>query len=228
MKVSMLAAFGGGLLSFLSPCVLPLMPVYVSFVTGYSVQDLKEGRSSPIKILIPTLTFILGFSLVFVALGASATLIGEILNRYLHIISRILGILVIILGLHIMGVFRLPFLQRHLQFKEAKTPKGVLGPLILGMAFALGWSPCTGPILASILAYASTQQHVAKGIILLAAYSSGLAIPFLTFALLFSYAMKALQRFHRFFQAVEVVSGLILIGLGVVMLIGTFGFHSLI
>lgn len=220
IKVSLLAAFGGGLLSFLSPCVLPLMPVYVSFVTGYSVQELKEGEFSTVKILIPTLAFILGFSLVFVALGASATLIGEILNRYLHIISRILGILVIILGLHIMGVFRLPFLQRHLQFKEVKTPKGVLGPLVLGMAFALGWSPCTGPILASILAYASTQQHVAKGIILLATYSIGLAIPFLLFALLFSYAIKILQRFQRFFQAVEVISGLILIGLGVLMLQG--------
>ncbi len=220
MKVSILAAFGGGLLSFLSPCVLPLMPVYISFVTGYSVQELKEGRSSSVRILIPTLAFILGFSLIFVALGASATLIGEILNRYLHIISRILGVLVIILGLHIMGAFRLPFLQKHIQLKEVKAPKGVLGPLVLGMAFALGWSPCTGPILASILAYASTQQHVAKGIILLATYSIGLAIPFLLFALLFSYAMKALYRFHRFFRAVEVVSGLILIGLGIVMLKG--------
>ena len=220
MKVSILAAFGGGLLSFLSPCVLPLMPVYISFVTGYSVQDLKEGRSSSVRILIPTLAFILGFSLIFVALGASATLIGEILNRYLHIISRILGVLVIILGLHIMGAFRLPFLQKHIQFKEVKTPKGVLGPLVLGMAFALGWSPCTGPILASILAYASTQQHMAKGIILLSTYSIGLAIPFLLFALLFSYATKTLHRFHRFFRTVEVISGLILIGLGIVMLKG--------
>ena len=220
MKVSILAAFGGGLLSFLSPCVLPLMPVYVSFVTGYSVQELKEGEFSTIRILTPTLAFILGFSVVFVTLGASATLIGEILNRYLHIISRILGVLVIVLGLHIMGIFRLPLLQKHLQVKEVKTPKGILGPVVLGMAFALGWSPCTGPILASILAYASTQQHVVKGVLLLATYSAGLAIPFLLCALLFSYAMKVLQRFHRFFRTVEVISGLVLIGLGLTMLKG--------
>jgi cytochrome c-type biogenesis protein len=127
---------------------------------------------------------------------------------------------VIILGLHIMGLFRLPFLQKHLQFKEVKTPKGVLGPFLLGMAFALGWSPCTGPILASILAYASTQQHIAKGILLLAVYSSGLAVPFLLFALLFGYAMKTMQRFHKLFRMVEIASGLVLIALGIVMLKG--------
>ena len=220
VRVSILAAFGGGLLSFLSPCVLPLMPVYVSFVTGYSVQELKDGAFSATGILVPTLAFILGFSAVFVALGASATLLGELLNRYLHIISRVLGVLVIILGIHMMGLLRLPFLQKHIQFHEVKMHGGVLGALILGMAFALGWSPCTGPILASILAYASTQQHIAKGVVLLAVYSAGLAIPFLLFALLFGYAIKALQRFHRFFRAVEVISGLILIGLGIAMLKG--------
>ncbi len=220
MKVSILAAFGGGILSFLSPCILPLMPVYISFVTGYSVQELKEGEFSFTAILIPTLTFILGFSVVFVTLGASATFLGEILNRYLHIISRLLGVLVIVLGLHIMGIFRLPLLQKHLQLKGIRAPRGILGPAILGMAFALGWSPCTGPILASILAYASTQQHVVKGILLLGTYSAGLAIPFLLFALLFGYAVKTLQRFHRFFRAVEIISGLILIGLGIAMLKG--------
>ncbi len=220
MKVSILAAFGAGLLSFLSPCVLPLMPVYVSFVTGYSVQELKEGRFSPSRILGTTLAFILGFSTVFISLGASATILGELLNRYLHIVARVLGILVIILGIHIMGVVRIPVLSKHLQFKEVKTPKGFLGPMVLGMAFALGWSPCTGPILASILAYASTQQHVVKGMVLLATYSAGLAVPFLLFALLFGYATKALQRFQRFFRAVEIISGLVLIALGIAMLRG--------
>lgn len=218
--VSLLAAFGAGLLSFLSPCVLPLMPVYVSFVTGYSLQELKEGEFSVPKILAPTLAFVLGFSLVFISLGASATLLGEILNRYLHIVSRILGIMVILLGIHIMGVFRFPFLQKHLQFQNIKMPGGILGPLILGMAFALGWSPCTGPILASILAYASTQQHVTRGIVLLAIYSAGLAIPFLLFALLFGYAAKILQRFQKFFRIVEILSGLVLIALGIAMLKG--------
>ncbi len=222
MNVSIMAAFGGGLLSFLSPCVLPLMPVYISFVTGYSIQELKEGDATPVRILIPTLAFVLGFSLVFTALGASATLIGELLNRYLNILAKILGVLVIILGLHMTGLFRLPFLQKHLQFKEVKTPKGILGPFVLGMAFALGWSPCTGPILASILAYASTQQHIAKGVLLLAVYSSGLAVPFLLFALLSGYAMKALQRFQRLFRTVEIASGLVLIALGIFMLKGSF------
>ncbi len=218
--VSFLAAFGAGLLSFLSPCVLPLMPVYVSFVTGYSVQELKEGNLSTPRILVPTLAFILGFTLVFVSLGASATFVGEILNRYLHIVARVLGIMVILLGIHIMGLFRFPFLQKHLQFQNIKVSGGILGPFILGMAFALGWSPCTGPILASILAYASTQQHVVKGMILLAIYSAGLAVPFLLFALLFGYGVKVLQRFQRFFRAVEIISGLILIALGIAMLKG--------
>ncbi len=215
-----MAAFGGGLLSFLSPCVLPLMPVYVSFITGYTVQELKEGRSSPLRILIPTLAFITGFTLVFVTLGASATWIGDLLNRYLHVLTKVLGGLVVILGLHIMGILRLPFLQRSLQFKGVETKGGMVGSLILGMAFALGWSPCTGPILASILAYASTQQHVAKGIALLAAYSIGLAVPFLLFALLFSYAIKTVQRFKRWFRFVEIASGLVLIGLGIMMIRG--------
>ena len=218
--ISLLAAMGAGLLSFLSPCVLPLMPVYVSFVTGYSVQELKEGRFSPAGILIPTLAFILGFTLVFVTLGASATLLGEILNRYLHMVARILGILVVLLGLHIMGVFRLPLLQKHLQFQNVKVPGGILGSMVLGMAFALGWSPCTGPILASILAYASTQTYLLRGIILLAFYSAGLAIPFLLFALLFGYAVKLLQRFQRFFRVVEIASGLVLIALGIAMIRG--------
>lgn len=220
MKVSLLAAFVGGLGSFLSPCVLPLIPVYISFITGYSIKELKEGELSLLKVLTNTVCFILGFSTIFIALGASATFIGDLLNRHLHMLSKVLGILVVILGIHIMGLIKIGALQKTLQIKNLKIPKGALGALVLGMAFSLAWSPCVGPILGSILAYASTQEHVREGVILLAFYSMGLALPFLLFALLFNYALPQITRIQRASRALEVVTGLVLIGLGIMMIKG--------
>jgi cytochrome c-type biogenesis protein len=225
MTVSLLTAFTAGLLSFLSPCVLPLVPAYLSFLSGASIQDLRSGAVS-VSLWSPgfrrALGFVAGFSLVFVALGASATWLGRWLLERLPVLTNVAGVAVIIVGLHLTGLVRIPFLYRERRWQVQSQRAGVGTAFLIGLAFAFGWTPCIGPILAGILAYAGAQETVGQGIRLLAIYSLGLAVPFLATALAVDRALGWLERFKRYLHAVEIASGLLLIAVGVLLLAGGF------
>jgi cytochrome c-type biogenesis protein len=218
-QISFLAAFGAGLLSFVSPCVLPVVPGYLSFVSGSSIEDMGNGKIGNRRwaIMADILAFVLGFSAVFVMLGASATALGGFLLAKLALLSKIAGVAVVILGLHMLGVFRLGFLYREKRFQTESKRVGILGSFLVGMAFAFGWSPCIGPILGGILAYASTQETVSQGMVLLAAYSAGLGIPFIVAGLSIDAFFRLTARFKRHFRTIEVISGALLIVVGILI-----------
>jgi len=218
-NVSLLAAFGAGILSFVSPCVLPVVPGYLSFVSGATVDDLEKKGAGGRRwaIMADILFFVLGFSFVFVLLGASATAIGSFLLSKLSLLGKIAGVAVILLGLHMLGVFRLGFLYRERRFQAERKRIGLLGSFLVGMAFAFGWSPCIGPILGGILAYASTRETVGQGMVLLAAYSLGLGLPFIIAGLSIDAFFRVTSRFKRHFRAIEIASGALLIVIGVLI-----------
>lgn len=223
-KVSLLAAFVAGLVSFVSPCVLPLVPGYISFVSGVSLETLREeGRASGAmrKIILNCLLFILGFSVVFVSLGASATFIGQFLIEKSLMFSRIAGVVVILFGLFVMGVLKLPFLQFEKRFHARSKPLGLLGSFLIGLAFAFGWTPCIGPILGAILAYAGTQGTVKEGIYLLTAYSLGLGLPFFLTGLAMNTFLGFSKRIKPHFRAIEIASGILLVAVGILILTGS-------
>lgn len=217
--IGVLIAFSAGLLSFLSPCVLPLIPSYVTFITGLSLDDVQSARRSA---LVHGLLFVLGFTLIFLAMGAGATMLGQALLRHRDWISRIGGVIIIIFGLYLLGVLNIGFLSRERRFHVADKPVGYFGTVFVGVAFGAGWTPCLGPILGSILVYTSSQADLAKGMWLLLAYSLGLAVPFLLSAV-------AIERFSTFFQRmrrqmvwVSRISGAVLIGIGVLLVTNYF------
>jgi cytochrome c-type biogenesis protein len=218
-NISLLAAFGAGFLSFVSPCVLPVVPGYLSFVSGSTVDELAKGSGIRPRraIMGDILAFVLGFSVVFILLGASATAIGTFLLERLALLSKIAGVLVIILGLHMLGVFKIAALYREKRFHAESKKVGLFGSFLIGLAFAFGWSPCIGPILGGILAYASTQETVGQGMVLLGAYSAGLGIPFIVAGLSLDAFFRVTGRFKRHFRAVEVASGVLLISVGVLI-----------
>lgn len=223
-KVSLLAAFIAGLISFVSPCVLPLVPGYISFVSGVSLETLREeGRpgGSMRKIILNCLLFILGFSVVFVSLGASATFIGQFLLEKSAIFSKIAGVVVIVFGLFVMGVLRIPFLQFEKRFHARTKPLGLLGSFLIGLAFAFGWTPCIGPILGAILAYAGTQGTVKEGIYLLTAYSLGLGLPFFVTGLAMNTFLGFSKRIRPHFRKIEIASGILLVVVGILILTGS-------
>jgi cytochrome c-type biogenesis protein len=220
-SVTFAVAFLAGVLSFLSPCVLPLVPSYLGFITGMTLDDLRGGSKRG-AILVPALAFTGGFSLVFLAMGASATLLGQMLARYQDWISRIGGILIIIFGLHLLGVLRImPFLRER-RFQLGSKPAGVWGAIIAGIVFGAGWTPCIGPVLGGLLTYASTRATLANGMLLLAFYSLGLALPFLAAALATGSFLTASKRFRRFLPVVEKASGAILVLAGILLVTGSF------
>lgn len=227
IEVTFAGAFLAGLLSFLSPCVLPLVPAYISYISGVSVDALRSDQGH-VKghALIQSLWFIAGFSLVFIALGASATLIGQLLLANLNILGKIAGIIIFVFGLHYAGILRIPWLMYEARFHTNVSAKFGFGALILGIAFAFGWTPCVGPILGAILAIAGAQDHVGNGVLLLAVYSSGLAIPFLLAALATDRFMRWTQRFKHHFRAVEIVSGVLLMIVGLLIFLGSFSAMS--
>jgi cytochrome c-type biogenesis protein len=218
-NISLLAAFGAGILSFVSPCVLPVVPGYLSFVSGASIEEMggTGTRRRRWAIMADVLAFVLGFSLVFVLLGATATTIGTFLVSKLSLLSKVAGVAVVVLGLHMLGVFRIRALYQEKRIHAESKRLGVLGSFLVGVAFAFGWSPCIGPILGGILAYASTQQTVVQGMILLAAYSAGLGIPFIVAGLSIDAFFRVTTRFKRHFRAIEVTSGVLLIAVGVLI-----------
>jgi cytochrome c-type biogenesis protein len=224
--VSLLAAFVAGFLSFISPCVLPLVPGYLSFISGVTLEEMRGGAQRPVvarrQVVAASFAFVLGFSLVFIALGASATAIGQFVMDRLSILGKIAGVLIVIFGLHMMGVFRIGWLYTEKRVQTAKKPTGPLGALLVGVAFAFGWTPCIGPILAGILAIAAAQERVGEGVRLLAVYSLGLGVPFIATSLAVNHFFAAFARVRRFYHAIEVASGALLVAIGILIFTDRF------
>lgn len=222
--VSIAAAFTAGLVSFLSPCVLPLVPGYISLVSGASVDELKTDENPKVlgKVLLHSLLFIAGFSTVFISLGASASWLGQILLSRMSLLYRIAGIVIIIFGLHLTGILRIGILYRDKRFHNAGKPATAFGAFMIGLAFAFGWTPCIGPILAAILSLAASQDTIRAGIMLLVLYSMGLAVPFLLTSLGINKFLKFYNRFRVHLHQVEVFSGVVLIVLGAMIFTNQF------
>lgn len=218
-----IAAFFAGLISFLSPCVLPLVPGYVSLISGVGVEELKSPQAQLMRrVMINSIGFILGFSVVFVTLGAISTEIGQVAARYKHTLSIVAGVVIIIFGIHLTGLFQIKWLLQDARLHSVKGSSTPLGAFVIGFAFAFGWTPCLGPILTAILTLASEQETLVKGILLLGVYSLGLAVPFLLTSLLMERFLKFYSRFRRHMHALEVASGALLIALGILLVIGRF------
>jgi len=224
-EISGMIAFSAGLLSFASPCVLPLVPSYITYITGVSFKELTdvEARS---KLRWATIShsfcFIMGFSLVFVLMGASATYLGQVLVQYQYWIMKGGGVLIILLGIHFTGIINIPFLHIEKRFEMRKRPLGYVGSFVVGVVFAAGWTPCIGPILSTILIYASTSKSVVTGILLLTYYSVGLGIPFFLSSLAFNSFLSAFDKIKRYMRVINIVSGIFLIGIGILFLTDTF------
>ena len=226
-QISIFAAFFAGILSFLSPCVLPLVPAYISFMSGISIEELqtRTHRQEILrKTVITSLAFIVGFSVVFVLLGATATTLGKFLLLQFNLISKIAGVVIIILGLHFLGVFKksLKFLNYEKRFHVQNVQAGVVGAFVVGLAFAFGWTPCVGPILGPILFLAGGQETVGQGILLLSVYSLGLGVPFFLTAIATNTFFNLLNKVKRYFAIIETISGVFLLIIGVLIFTGRF------
>ena len=218
-----IAAFFAGLISFLSPCVLPLVPGYVSLISGAGVEELKSPQGQLMRrVMVNSVGFILGFSVVFVTLGAAATELGQIAAQYKHTLSIVAGVVVIIFGLHLTGIFKIKALYTDARLHGVKGSSTPIGAFVIGFAFAFGWTPCLGPILSAILAIASEQDKLVKGILLLGVYSLGLAVPFLLTSLGINQFLGFYKRFRSHLHQLEVFSGVILIVLGTMIFTNQF------
>lgn len=218
-----IAAFFAGLISFLSPCVLPLVPGYLSLISGAGLEELKAPEAHLMRrVMVNSIAFILGFAVVFIALGAAATEVGQVLGMYKHTLARVAGVVIILFGLHLTGIFKIKALYTDARLHSVKGSSTPVGAFVIGFAFAFGWTPCLGPILSAILAIAAEQNTLAKGVLLLAVYSLGLAMPFLLTALLMERFLKFYSRFRSKMHALEIASGALLIALGILLVIGRF------
>lgn len=219
-EVTYIGAFIAGLLSFLSPCVLPLIPSYITYITGLSFADLQAEHPSHIirqKSILHSLAFICGFTIVFVLLGASATYIGTFLHHNAVIIRKVGGVLLVVLGIHVTGLIPLKFLLGEKRISIAHKPAGYVGSFLVGIAFAAGWTPCIGPILAAILAVAATEESVYQGILLLLLYSLGLGVPFFLSALAMHQFLVVFNRFKKYIRLFEIITGIFLMVIGVMI-----------
>ncbi|HZT71361.1 MAG TPA: cytochrome c biogenesis protein CcdA [Terriglobia bacterium] len=218
-NLSIPVAFGAGVVSFLSPCVLPLIPGYISMLSGLSIEELRGETTEKATALIlrNSIAFVIGFSVVFIVLGASATAVGKFLLSQRGTFDIVAGAIIVIFGLHLTGLVKIPFLYREARMNTLAPKRGVTGSFVLGFAFAFGWTPCIGPILTGILALAAIRDTVFQGMFLLTIYSAGLAIPFLLTAFGVGKFIKFYGRFRRHMHAVEVASGVLLICIGVLM-----------
>ena len=218
-SLGVVVAVSAGLFSFLSPCVLPLFPSYISFITGMSVADLTTdlGGAARRRVLLHALAFIFGFGVVFVSLGASFSVLGQLLLDYRVWIRRIGGLLIVVFGLYIVGVLRIGFLGRTQQLQLRQKPAGYVGSFLVGVTFGIGWTPCVGPILGAILTLASTAENVGRGIALLVAYSAGLGVPFLLSALAVGPFLRVFKRYRPFIPVVERAAGVLLVVVGVLV-----------
>ncbi|THJ17366.1 MAG: cytochrome c biogenesis protein CcdA [Nitrospira sp. CG24B] len=219
-QISLIAAFSAGLLSFVSPCVLPLVPSYISYITGLSVEqltDVSERMKFRKAIIVNSLLFIGGFSSVFIAFGASASFLGQILITYQDLIRRIGGVLIIVFGLYLLGILNLKFLKMEQRYQFRNRPAGYLGSFLIGVAFAAGWTPCVGPVLGSILLYASTTDSLLSGVVLLTFYSLGLGLPLFLTALGVDRFLAYFKEVRVYLWGVSTVSGVLLILVGVMI-----------
>jgi len=217
--LGLFVAFLAGLLSFLSPCVLPLVPSYIGFLTGMTLPEMTGRRRIA---LLHAVLFVTGFSLIFILLGASATALGGALKFYQVWIARVGGVLVILFGLLCLGVVKAGFLEQERRLQLQHKPVGYLGSVLVGMAFGAGWTPCIGPVLGAILSLAATSDSVPRGMLLLGVYSAGLAVPFLLAAVAVESFLEWFQRFRRYLPWVMRVSGVLLIFVGILMATGQF------
>jgi cytochrome c-type biogenesis protein len=227
-QVSFAIAFVAGLASFLSPCVLPVVPGYVSFVTGVSLDDLQDSAASGLRrqAAIHSALFILGFSLLFIALGASATALGTVVRRSLPLIQQLGGAAVVLFGLYLLGVLRIPILMRERRVQLASKPAGMLGSVIVGVAFGAGWTPCVGPVLASILLYAGMNGTVLQGAALLAVYAAGLGIPFFVAAVAFNWFLSRTRFLRGWLRPIERAAGAVMVVAGFLLFTGRLSILS--
>ena len=225
-EVSYLGALGAGILSFLSPCVLPIVPPYICYIGGVTLDQItgEDGDTDPAvmrQVFFSALAFVFGRSTVFVALGATASTIGQLVADYMDILSKIAGVVIIVLGLHFMGLFKIGFLYREARLEAGARKAGLIGPYVIGLAFAFGWTPCVGPVLATILFVAGSEDSIAYGTSLLAVYSAGLGIPFLIAAAAAKPFMAFMTRFRAHMLTVERVIGGLLVLTGILFLTGS-------
>lgn len=218
-NMSLMMAFTAGILSFVSPCVLPLIPSYVTYISGVSLDKLttEDDREAKWATLIHSIAFVIGFSLIFIALGASATMLGKFMSKNQAIIRKVGGVIVIALGVHFTGIINFNFLQQYKKMDFATKPAGYAGSVLVGMVFAAGWTPCIGPILATILIYASTAETMGKGIAFLAAYSLGLGIPFILSAIAINRFFNFFNGIKKYMRTISIISGIFLIIIGVLL-----------
>lgn len=225
-QIPLYVAFGAGLLSFLSPCVLPLVPGYLSFVSGVNMAAARaEGGLAAVAdrkaVMMNSGMFVAGFSAVFILLGASATAIGSLMLSQLPLMSKIAGVLLILFGLHMTGLLPIKALYQEKRMQVAEKPLGLLGAFVVGCAFAFGWTPCIGPVLAGILALAGTAETIWQGVFLLAAYSAGLGVPFMLTAFGIQHFFRFFDNFKHHLRKVEIASGLLLVAVGVLIFTGS-------
>lgn len=219
-QVSIWTSFIAGVISFLSPCVLPLVPGYISFMSGLSLEELSKGGDIPgvrKKAVMGALSFVIGFAVVFTSLGASASAVGQFLEEHILILSKVAGIVIILFGLHTIGILPIKWLYYEQRFHTSKVPSGVAGSFTMGLAFAFGWTPCIGPILTAILVLAGREETVLRGMGLLFVYSLGLGIPFVLTSLGISTFLSFFNRYKKFIRLGEIVAGILLVLIGSLM-----------
>jgi cytochrome c-type biogenesis protein len=217
------AAFAAGLLSFLSPCILPLIPAYFSFITGLSLDELTRGRQETRKkVILSTLAYVAGFSFVFIMFGASASFLGSVFTQYAYVVRYLGGAIILIFGLHLLGIINIKALSFEKRIHLKQKPVHLLGTFIIGMAFGAGWSPCIGPLLGSILIVAGNQDTLAKGVWLLATYSAGLALPFILMSFFITSLMEFMKKATRFIAVINKVAGGLLVLMGLMLIFDKF------
>lgn len=217
--VSFTAAFGAGILSFLSPCVLPLIPAYFTFISGMSLEELTAGGDQAVrkKLILSTIAYVLGFSLVFILLGGAVSMMGQQLDAYKDFIRLAGGAVVIVFGVHLSGIVRIPFFDYEKKIHVHNKPLHIFGVFLVGMAFGAGWSPCIGPLLGTILAIAATEGSVSHGITLLSIYSLGMALPFILMSFFINYMLAFIKRASQWIRFVTVAAGVLLIVMGLLL-----------
>lgn len=224
-NVSLILAFSAGLLSFLSPCVLPLVPAYISYLTANTIAN-HNSRQSKLSTLYKSIGFVIGFSIIFIAMGASVTSLGKLLITHQDIFRKIGGTLIVIFGIHTTGIFKIKMLFYEKRFLSFNKAKGNFASIFMGMAFAAGWTPCVGPILSSILIYAANMNTISKGILLLIFYSLGLAVPFILTALAIENFSKHMRKISKYLPIISVISGILMILMGIIIFTNKFNILS--
>jgi cytochrome c-type biogenesis protein len=219
--VNVFVAFAAGIFSFLSPCVLPLIPSYLSFISGVSLEDMRHDQTFKrlrARVVLNSVAFIAGFSLVFISLGVSASFLGSLFFGYRNSIRIVGGLFILLVGLYLIGLLKVPALERYLQFNLKDKPAGYLGSVLVGITFAVAWTPCVGPILGAILALAGTSGEIGRGTLLLSTYAAGLGLPFFLSAMAINSFMRFSQSFRRYIRAFHIAGGILLVIVGLLLI----------